>query len=153
MPHLAPKPPPPLPPQGPLLGLDLGTRTVGVAVSDRAQQLSVAVETIRVPRPTACLDRLQAITRTRAAVGLVIGLPLHLDGRAGARAQSARRVASILATALDLPFTLWDERLSTRAVERALIAADASRARRRRGIDAEAAVWMLQGYLDSRPGG
>ncbi|MXX23032.1 MAG: Holliday junction resolvase RuvX, partial [Rhodospirillales bacterium] len=75
--------------------------------------------------------------------------PLHLDGRAGTRAQSAKRVAGILSRALDLPLTLWDERLSTRAVEQALIRADVSRARRRQGIDAESAVWMLQGFLDS----
>jgi len=138
-----------LPEHGPLLGLDLGTRTVGVAVSDRTQELAVAVETIRVPRPTASLPRLEVVARERAAVGLVVGLPLHLDGRAGTRAQSAKRVAGILSRALDLPLTLWDERLSTRAVEQALIRADVSRARRRQGIDAESAVWMLQGFLDS----
>ena len=137
------------PDRGPLLGLDLGARTVGVAVSDRAQQLAVAVETIRVTRPTAGVPRLEVLARERAAVGLVVGLPLHLDGRAGSRAQSARRVAGMLGDALALPVTLWDERLSTRAVELALIRADVSRARRRRGIDAESAVWMLQGFLDS----
>ncbi len=142
-----------LPAHGPLLGLDLGARTIGVAASDRDQQLSVAVETIRIPHPTACLGRLRTIARDRATVGLVVGLPLHLDGRSGTRAQSARRVAGILGTALDLPLAFWDERWSTRAAERALIAADASRARRRRNVDAEAAVWLLQGYLDSRDRG
>ncbi len=138
-----------LPVDGPLLGLDLGARSVGVAVSDRAQCIAVAVETIRVARPTESVERLRALVRERSAVGLVVGLPLHLDGRRGSRAQSAQRVAGILADELDLPFVLWDERLSTQAVERGMIEADVSRARRHRGIDTESAVWMLQGFLDS----
>ena len=145
-----PEIPPKLPDSGPLLGLDLGTKAVGVAVSDRLQTLAVAIETIRVARPSASAGRLRAIAAERKVVGLVVGLPLHLDGRAGSRAQSARRVAGNLGEALGLPVALWDERLSTVAVQRALLDADVSRARRLRAIDAESAVWILQGFLDFR---
>lgn len=134
---------------GPLLGLDLGARTIGVASSDSERRIALPVGTLRVARPAHGRERLRAIAGERGAAGVVVGLPLHLDGRGGSSAQGVRRVAEGIRDALGLPMLLWDERLSTAAVERAMIAAGVSRARRRRGVDAEAAAWILQGALDA----
>lgn len=133
---------------GPLMGLDPGTKTIGVAVSDGLRMTATGLETIRRRRFADDLARLAEIVRGRGIVGIVIGLPRNMDGSDGPRAQSARAFARNLAGALALPVALWDERLSTVAVERALIAADSSRKRRAGIIDRLAAAYILEGALD-----
>jgi putative Holliday junction resolvase len=137
-----------LPPRGALLGLDLGTKTIGVATSDADRRLATGVET--VARKTFTIDaaRLLALAEERRCVGFVLGLPLNMDGSEGPRAQSARAFARNLAKLTALPIALWDERLSTAAVERELIAADVSRKKRAAVIDQHAAIFILQGALD-----
>src|SRR3974390_1235541 len=137
-----------LPPRGALIGLDLGTKTIGVAASDPDRHLATAVET--VARKTFMKDgeRLLALAAERNAAGFALGLPINMDGSEGARAQSTRAFARNLARLTELPISLWDERLSTAAVERALIAANASRAKRKNVIDQHAAAYILQGALD-----
>ena len=115
---------PHLPARGALLGLDLGTKTIGVASSDPDRQLATGVETIARKTFTADADRILKLAAERRAVGFVLGLPLNMDGSEGPRAQSTRSFARNLAKRTELPITLWDERLSTVAVERDLIAAD-----------------------------
>lgn len=137
-----------IPQRGALIGLDLGTKTIGVAASDPDRRVAAPVQT--VPRKRFNLDaqRLIALAAERHAVAFVLGLPLNMDGSEGARAQSTRAFARNFAKLTELPIALWDERLSTVAVERALIAADASRARRKAVIDQHAAAYILQGALD-----
>jgi putative Holliday junction resolvase len=137
-----------LPPRGALLGLDVGTKTIGVATSDAERRLATGVETI--DRKTFTLDaqRLLALAAERRCAGFVLGLPLNMDGSEGPRAQSVRAFARNLARLTDLPIALWDERLSTAAVERELIAADVSRKKRAAVIDQHAAIFILQGALD-----
>ncbi len=137
-----------LPENGALLGLDPGSKTVGVAACDAGRLIASPVETIRRTRFAADAARILALAKDRAAVGLVVGLPLNMDGGAGPRAQSARAFARNLAEAGAPPIALWDERLSTMAVERTLLAADASRAKRAQVIDAMAAAYILQGAID-----
>ena len=137
-----------LPPRGTLLGLDLGTKTIGVAASDPDRRVAAPVETIAHTRFTADARRILELAAERRAVGLVLGLPINMDGTEGPRAQSTRAFARNLAALTALPLALWDERLSTAAVERALIAADASRAKRKAVIDSHAAAYILQGALD-----
>ena len=139
---------PHLPERGGLLGLDLGTKTIGVAASDPERRLATGVETIE--RKTFTLDakRLLALAGERRTAGFVLGLPLNMDGSEGPRAQSTRAFARNLARLTELPIALWDERLSTAAVERDLIAADVSRAKRAAVIDQHAAIFILQGALD-----
>ena len=136
------------PPRGALIGLDLGTKTIGVAVSDPDRKLAAGVTTIARTNFTADARRLLALAAERAAVGLVLGLPLNMDGSEGPRAQSTRAFARNLAKLTELPIALWDERLSTAAVERELIAADVSRSKRAAVIDQHAAAFILQGALD-----
>jgi putative holliday junction resolvase len=137
-----------LPARGALLGLDLGTKTIGVATSDPARRVATGVETIRRTNFTSDVTRLLALAAERKAAGFVLGLPLNMDGSEGPRAQSTRAFAKNLARVTELPIALWDERLSTAAVERALIAAEMSRSRRAKAIDQHAAVFILQGALD-----
>ena len=137
-----------LPARGALIGLDLGSKTIGVATSDPDRRIATAVETVNRKKFAADAARLLAVASERNAVGFVLGLPVNMDGSEGPRAQSTRAFARNLARLTDLPIALWDERLSTAAVERALIAADVSRARRTRVIDQHAAVFILQGALD-----
>jgi putative Holliday junction resolvase len=137
-----------LPERGALIGLDLGTKTIGVAVSDPDRRVAAPVETIARVRFGADARRILDLAAERRAAGFVLGLPINMDGSEGARAQSTRAFARNFAKLTDLPIGLWDERLSTAAVERALIAADASRARRKAVIDAHAASYILQGALD-----
>jgi putative holliday junction resolvase len=137
-----------LPPRGALIGLDLGTKTIGVAVSDPDRRLATPVETIARKRFGLDAERLVALAVERRAVGFVLGLPINMDGSEGPRAQATRAFARNLATLTALPIALWDERLSTAAVERALIAADVSRAKRKAVIDQHAAAYILQGALD-----
>jgi len=137
-----------LPPRGALIGLDLGTKTIGVAVSDPDRKLATAVETIARKTFTADAKRLLALAAERSAVGFVLGLPLNMDGSEGPRAQSTRAFARNLGKLTELPIALWDERLSTVAVERDLSAADVSRKKRAAVIDQHAAAFILQGALD-----
>jgi putative Holliday junction resolvase len=137
-----------LPARGALIGLDLGTKTIGVAASDPDRKLATAVETIARKTFTADAKRIIGLAAERAAVGIVLGLPINMDGSEGPRAQSTRAFARNLAKLTELPIALWDERLSTAAVERELIAADVSRKKRAAVIDQHAAAFILQGALD-----
>jgi putative holliday junction resolvase len=137
-----------LPPRGALLGLDVGTKTIGVATSDADRRLATGVETIARTSFTADAKRLLALSAERRCVGFVLGLPLNMDGSEGPRAQSTRAFARNLAKLTELPIALWDERLSTVAVERELISADVSRKKRAAVIDQHAAIFILQGALD-----
>ncbi|MBB5519425.1 Holliday junction resolvase RuvX [Amphiplicatus metriothermophilus] len=135
-------------PRGALLGLDLGEKTIGVAACDPDRRVATPVETIRRRKFAADAERLAALAAERGVVGLVLGLPRNMDGTEGPRAQSTRSFARNLARILPLPVAFWDERLSTAAMERALIALDASRAKRARKIDESAAAFILQGAID-----
>ncbi len=136
------------PERGALVGLDLGAKTIGVAVSDPDRRLAAGVETIRRKTFTADAARLLAIASERRAKGFILGLPINMDGSEGPRAQSTRAFARNLAKLTDLAIGLWDERLSTAAVERELIGLDMSRAKRAKVIDEHAAIFILQGALD-----
>ena len=137
-----------LPPRGALIGLDLGTKTIGVAASDPDRRVAAPVETISRQRFNLDARRILDLAAERRAAGFVLGLPINMDGSEGPRAQATRAFARNLARLTELPIALWDERLSTAAVERALIAADASRAKRKSVIDQLAATYILQGALD-----
>jgi putative Holliday junction resolvase len=137
-----------LPARGALIGLDLGTRTIGVASCDPDRRLATGFETIARKNFTTDARRLLSLASERSAVGFVLGLPINMDGSEGPRAQSTRAFARNFSTLTDLPIALWDERLSTSAVERDLIAADVSRAKRAAVIDQHAAAFILQGALD-----
>jgi putative Holliday junction resolvase len=145
---LLPDTAPLLPTRGALLGLDLGTKTIGVAASDPDRKLATGVTTIARATFTADAKHLLALAAERRAVGFVLGLPINMDGSEGPRAQSTRAFARNFAKLTALPVALWDERLSTAAVERDLISADASRAKRKAVIDEHAAIFILQGALD-----
>lgn len=136
------------PERGALIGLDLGTKTIGVAVSDPDRRLATGVETISRKAFKQDAARLLAIATERKAVGFVLGLPINMDGSEGPRAQSTRAFARNLAGLTVLPIGFWDERLSTAAVERELIGMDVSRAKRAEVIDEHAAIFILQGALD-----
>ncbi|MEO1330053.1 MAG: Holliday junction resolvase RuvX [Pseudomonadota bacterium] len=133
---------------GALLGLDLGSKTIGVAACDAFRQIASGVETIARKKFGVDAARLEALAAERQAVGWVIGLPRNMDGTEGPRAQSTRAFARNLAARSPLPIMLWDERMSTQAVERTLLEADASRARRAQVVDKMAAAYILQGLLD-----
>jgi putative holliday junction resolvase len=141
-----------LPPRGALIGLDLGSKTIGVAASDPDRRIAAPVETIARKKFSLDAARILALAAERRAVGLVLGLPVNMDGSEGPRAQATRAFARNLARVTELPIALWDERLSTAAVERALIAADLSRAKRKAVIDQHAAAFILQGALDRLAG-
>jgi putative holliday junction resolvase len=136
------------PARGALIGLDLGSKTIGVAVSDPDRRLATGVETIQRKAFKADAARLLAIAAARGAVGFVLGLPINMDGSEGPRAQSTRAFARNFSKLTELAIGLWDERLSTAAVERELIGMDMSRARRAEVIDEHAAIFILQGALD-----
>ena len=131
-----------------LAGLDLGEKTIGVAVTDRGLTVATPLETIRRRKFGTDASRLIDIITQRDLAGIVIGLPRNMDGTEGPRAQSSRAFARNLARLTDLPITFWDERLSTVAAERALLEADASRRKRAAVIDHVAAGYILQGVLD-----
>ena len=133
---------------GALMGLDLGTETIGVAVSDSFQSVATPLETIRRKKFGVDADRLLAIADNRAITGIVLGLPLNMDGSEGPRCQSTRAFARNVTARTDLPIAFWDERLSTVAAERALLEADTTRKRRGEVIDHVAASYILQGALD-----
>jgi putative Holliday junction resolvase len=138
-----------LPPKGSLLGLDPGSTTIGVAGCDPSRLIATGLETIvRGKKLAPALDRLFQLYDTRQSVGIVLGLPINMDNTEGPRAQSARSLARHILGRKDVPLAFWDERLSTAGAERALIEADASRARRDELIDKLAAAWILQGAID-----
>jgi putative holliday junction resolvase len=141
-----------LPARGALIGLDLGTKTIGVAVSDPDRRVAAPVETVMRKRFALDAQRILALAAERRAVAYVLGLPVNMDGSEGPRAQATRAFARNLEKLTALPIALWDERLSTAAVERALIAADLSRAKRKAVIDQHAATYILQGALDRLAG-
>ncbi|KRW95016.1 Holliday junction resolvase RuvX [Paracoccus sp. MKU1] len=137
-----------LPRTGAVAGLDLGTKTIGVAVSDGLRSVASPLTVIRRTKFTADAQALLQIVQDRALVGLVLGLPRNMDGSEGPRAQSTRAFARNLERLTPLPITFWDERLSTVAAERALLEGDTSRKRRAEVIDQVAAGYILQGALD-----
>lgn len=139
---------PSLPQMTPIAGLDLGTVTIGVAVSDRLLTVATPVETIKRKKFGVDAQALLSLLKEREAGAIVLGLPRNMDGTEGPRAQSTRAFARNLEKLTDLPITFWDERLSTVAAERALIEADTSRKRRAELIDHVAASYILQGALD-----
>ncbi len=131
-----------------LMGLDLGTKTIGLALSDVSRTIATPFDTIRRTKFTKDAETLLAILDKQGVGGLVLGLPVEMDGYEGARCQSARAFATNLAKLRDLPMAFWDERLSTAAVTRTLLEADASRKRRAEVVDKMAAAYILQGLLD-----
>ena len=141
--------PPLLPRQAPVIGLDLGEKTIGVAVSDATRSIASPLETIRRTKFTADIVRMFELMNSRGAVGIVIGLPINMDGTEGPRCQSSRAFARNVLRVKDLPIAFWDERMSSMAINRMLIdEADISRARRAEVVDKAAAGWILQGALD-----
>ena len=138
-----------LPTGAPLMGLDLGEKTIGVAVSDATRTVASPLELIRKTKFTDDAGRLFALMESRGAGGIVIGLPVNMDGTEGPRCQSARAFGRNLLRLRDLPIAFWDERMSSMAVNRVLIdEADVTRARRADLVDKMAAAWILQGALE-----
>ena len=137
-----------LPREGAIAGLDLGTVTIGVAVSDLRRRVATPLETVRRKKFTLDAARLLEIAGARGLQGFVLGLPINMSGTEGPRAQSTRAFARNLERLTPLPIAFWDERLSTVAAERALLEADTSRKRRAEVIDHVAAGFILQGMLD-----
>ena len=138
-----------LPAGGALFGLDLGEKTIGVAASDATRSIASPIELIRKTKFTAEAERLFKLMDERRATGLVIGLPVNMDGTEGARCQSNRAFGRNLIRLRDIPIAFWDERMSSMAVNRMLIGeADVTRARRAELVDKAAAAWILQGALD-----
>lgn len=137
-----------LPPSGGLIGVDLGTKTIGLASSDPARMVASPVETIMRKKFTPDAMRMLEVAASRRAVGIVLGLPVNMDGTEGPRAQATRAFARNLSGLTELPIGFWDERLSTAAVERMLISFDTSRKRRDEVVDKLAAAYILQGALD-----
>lgn len=131
-----------------LLGLDVGTKTIGMALSDVTRSVATPFDTIRRTKFTADAKTIREVVEKNQVGALVIGFPLNLDGSEGPRAQSTRAFARNLAAHVDVPTVFWDERLSTAAVERHLIETDASRKRRAEVVDRVAAAYILQGALD-----
>jgi putative Holliday junction resolvase len=132
-----------------LMGLDLGSKTIGVATSDRTRMIATPIETVARKKFTQDAERLLAIIAAENIGLIVLGLPVNMDGTEGPRCQSTRAFARNFAKLSPVPVVYWDERLSTAAVERMLIQADASRAKRDQVIDKLAAAWILQAALDS----
>jgi putative Holliday junction resolvase len=139
---------PQLPPGARLLGLDLGEKTIGLALSDTRLTVATPLETLKRGKFSADAAKLEELIGKHGVGGLVVGLPFNMDGTDGPSAQSARAFARNLAARSPLPIVLWDERLSTAAVTRDMIAANASRKRRAAAVDKIAAAYILQGALD-----
>lgn len=137
-----------LPANRAIVGLDLGEKTIGVAISDLRRSVATPIEVIRRVKFTQDAARLLDLLAARNVEGIVLGLPLNMDGSEGPRVQSTRAFAANLARLTNLPIIFWDERLSTVAAERALLEADTSRKRRKEVIDQVAAGYILQGALD-----
>ena len=137
-----------LPPNRAVAGLDLGDKTIGVALSDLRRQVATPIEVIRRKKFTIDAAKLLALLEARGAAGIVLGLPLNMDGSVGPRVQATQAFARNLEKLTAMPICYWDERLSTVAAERALLEADTSRKRRKEVIDQVAAGYILQGALD-----
>ncbi|MFC3180002.1 Holliday junction resolvase RuvX [Cypionkella sinensis] len=137
-----------LPPGRAICGLDLGDKTIGIAVSDLRRSVATPIHTVRRVKFTTDAAELLAVLTERNVAGIILGLPLNMDGSPGPRVQSTQAFARNLVKLTDLPITFWDERLSTVAAERALLEGDTSRKRRREVIDQIAASYILQGVLD-----
>jgi putative holliday junction resolvase len=131
-----------------LIGIDVGSRTLGLALSDVTRSIASGLVTLRRSRFAADAQRLLKLAAEHEAAGFVVGLPLNLDGSEGPRVQATRAFARNLAKLTPLPILFWDERLSTAAAERMLLEADATRKRRAEVIDKVAATLILQGALD-----
>ena len=138
-----------LPDHGRLMALDVGEKTIGLAISDVMRSIATPLETIRRRKFTNDITTLQLAIEKHQIKGLMIGLPINMDGSHGPRVQSIRTFAANISKTIPLPITLWDERLSTVAVQRTMLEADLSRARRAELVDKLAASYMLQGFLDS----
>ncbi len=135
-----------------LLGLDVGSKTIGLALSDTTLTVASPMETIRRGKFAADAERLRRIIAEQGVGGLVVGLPINMDGSEGPRCQSVRQFAQNLLARVTLPLAFWDERLSTAAVTRTLLEADMSRKRRAETVDKLAAAYILQGALDAGRG-
>ena len=142
-----------LPEGGALLGLDLGTKTIGVAVCDAGWRYATAGKTVPRSKFTKDAGKLKEIVAERNIRGVVIGLPLNMDGSEGPRAQASRAYARNLSQALELPILLWDERWSTSSALSAMIGQDMSRSKRAEKVDSHAAAIILQGAIDALAGG
>ena len=133
---------------GPLMGLDPGTKTLGLAISDRTRLIATPLKTIKRTKFTPDAGELLRLYDENECVALIIGLPVNMDGSAGPRVQSVKDFANNLMKIRDLPIFFWDERLSTMAVTRSMLAADMSRKKRAENVDKLAASYILQGVLD-----
>ncbi|MEM6584903.1 MAG: Holliday junction resolvase RuvX [Pseudomonadota bacterium] len=142
-----------LPDGGVLLGLDLGTKTIGTALCDAGWRFATAGKTLGRGKWGRDKERIAALIKERSVIGLVLGLPRNMDGTEGPRAQSSRAFARNLDEAFALPVLLWDERWSTASAQGAMIAQDMSRAKRAEAIDSHAAAVILQGAIDRLAGG
>jgi len=137
-----------LPRDGRLLGLDVGSVTIGMALTDAMRGIASPLSTIERKKLSADIVQLQTIIKKHSIIGLVIGNPINMDGSAGQRTQSTRTFISNIAKHISLPMLLWDERMSTMAVERMMIEADLTRQRRAELVDKLAATYILQGAID-----
>jgi len=133
---------------GPLLGIDPGTKTFGLAVSDTSRLIATPIETIRRKKFTPDAAKIFALYDERNCAAIILGYPLNMDGSEGPRCQSVKDFAANLCALRDVPIMLWDERLSTAAVTHAMLEADMSRAKRAQNVDKLAASYILQGVLD-----
>lgn len=138
-----------LPEKGRLLGLDLGAKTIGLALSDVSRQIATPLETLRRTKFAEDADKLAELYDTHSVIGIVLGFPVNMNGTQGPRCQASRDFARNLLSFLQAPILLWDERLSTAAVTHTLLAADLSRNKRAKVIDKMAAGYILQGALDA----
>lgn len=137
-----------LAPEARLLGIDLGTKTIGLAICDPARRIATPLQTIRRSKFRADAEKMLAVAQTYGIAAFIIGMPYNMDGSEGPRAQATRAFVRNMAALDPRPFALWDERLSTAAVTRELIAQDTSRAKRAELVDSHAAAFILQGALD-----
>lgn len=137
-----------LPASGKIMGLDLGTKTIGVAISDGLRMAATPIETIKRAKFTADAERLLELIAKNNITGIVVGMPLNMDGTEGPRAQSARAFVRNFSQKTQLPIVFWDERMSTMAVTRTMLEADLSRAKRAEVVDKLAASYILQGALE-----
>jgi len=132
----------------PLLGLDIGEKTIGLALSDATLLIATPLSTIKRSKFTRDAEILAGVIEEHAVGGLIIGLPINMDGSEGPKCQSVRQFAANLLGRMDIEIAFWDERLSTAAVTRTMIEADLSRAKQKRAVDKMAAAYILQGALD-----
>jgi len=139
-----------LPKDGRVLGLDVGETTIGLAISDHGRMIATPLHTIERKKFSKDIEHLKQVTHNHKVAGLVVGNPINMDGSEGRRTQSIRTFVSNISKHIEIPILLWDERMSTQAVERMMLEADLSRARRAELVDKLAASYILQGYLDNQ---